>query len=153
MYWRDAMNAQQNKQLVQEAYRLFQSGDIRGVIERCRDDVEWTSPESDFIPFAGAFHGRQGAADFFTRLEANVQAIRFEPREFIAEGDKVVVLGQATWHVKSTGRRFDTPWIHVFEMRDGKVARFEALADTAAGERAFRPEQGTQASASTQLHH
>jgi hypothetical protein len=38
-------------------------------------------------------------------------------------------------------------------MRDGKMARFEAYADTAAGERAFRPEQSAQSSMTSQLHH
>jgi ketosteroid isomerase-like protein len=147
------MDAQQNKQLVQEAYRLFLNGDIQGVIERCHDDVEWASPESDYIPFAGIFRGKQGIAEFFAKLGANAHPERFEPQEFIAEGDKVVVLGQATWQAKPTGRSFHTPFTHVFTMRDGKMARFEAYADTAAGERAFRPEQSTKPSAGTQLHH
>jgi ketosteroid isomerase-like protein len=147
------MDAQQNKQLVQEAYRLFLKGDIQGVIERCHDDAEWASPESDYIPFAGMFRGKQGVAEFFSKLGANAHPVRFEPQEFIAEGDKVVVLGQATWQAKTTGRSFDTPFTHVFTMRDGKMARFEAYADTAAGERAFRPDQSTQTSMGTQLHH
>lgn len=147
------MDAQQNKQRVQESYRLYQNGDIRGIIERCHDDIEWTSPESDVLPFAGSFHGKQGIADFFSRLDATLQATRFEPREFVAEGDKVVVLGQATWLAKPTGRSFDVPWVHVFTMRDGKVARFEAFTDTAAGERALRPNLGPQESAGKPLHH
>jgi ketosteroid isomerase-like protein len=147
------MDAQQNKQRVQEAYQLFLKGDIQGVIDRCHDDAEWTSPESDYIPFAGMFRGKQGIAEFFSKLGASAHPQRFEPQEFIAEGDKVVVLGQATWQVKPTGRSFDTPFIHVFTMRDGKVARFEAHADTAAGERAFRPDQGAQPSMTTQVHH
>jgi ketosteroid isomerase-like protein len=147
------MDAQQNKQVVQEAYRLFLNGDIRGVIERCDDNAEWTSPDSEYIPFAGSFHGKQGIADFFSRLDANAQTLRFEPREFVAEGDKVIVLGHATWQAKPTGRSFDTPFIHVFTMRDGKVTRFEAHADTAAGERAFRSDQPAQPSMTSQLHH
>ena len=147
------MNAQQNKQRVQESYRLFQNGDIQGVLERCHDDAEWCSPDSEVMPFAGSFHGKPGIADFFSRLDATLQALRFEPQEFIAEGDKVVVVGQATWLVKTTGKQFDTPWMHVFTLRDGKIARIEALSDTAAGERAFRPEQGAQAAMGTQLHH
>ena len=147
------MDAQQNKQLVQEAYRMFQRGDIPGILDRCTDDAEWTSPESEYVPFAGSFHGRQGVAEFFSKLDASTQAIRFEPREFIAEGDKVVVLGHATWHVKSTGRELDTPWVHVFTMRDGKMSRFEAFADTAAAERAFRSEPGIQPSTAVPLHH
>jgi ketosteroid isomerase-like protein len=147
------MSTELNKQAVQEAYRMFQSGDVRSVVERCHDDCEWTSPDSDLIPMSGTFHGKQGVAEFFTRMGGAMQPTRFEPKEFIAEGDKVVVIGHATWQVKSTGRSFDTPWVHLFTMRDGKIARFEAFADTAAGERAFRPDQGVQAQASPQLRH
>jgi ketosteroid isomerase-like protein len=147
------MNTEQNKQAVQEAYRMFQNGDIRSIVESCHDDAEWCSPDSDFMPMSGTFHGKQGVAEFFARMGGAMQPTRFEPREFIAEGDKVVVIGQATWQVKSNGRSFDTPWVHLFTMRDGKIARFEAFADTAAGERAFRPDQGVQAQASPQLRH
>ena len=147
------MDTQQNKQLVMEAYQLYQRGDIGGVIDRCHDDAEWCSTESESIPFAGNFHGKEGIADYFTRLDANLQPLRFEPKEFIAEGDKVVVLGQATWLVKPTGLSFDSPWVHVFTVRDGKVSRFESFADTAAGERAFRSTQSAQPAAATQMHH
>ena len=147
------MNTQRNKEAVQEAYRLFQSGDIGSVIARCHDDAEWTSPESDLVPSAGTFHGKSGIAEFFSRLDASVQAIHFEPKEFIAEGDKVVVLGQATWQIKPTGRTFGSPWIHLFTMRDGKVARFEAFTDTAAAERAFLPEPAARSLPATSLHH
>jgi ketosteroid isomerase-like protein len=147
------MNAQENKQVVIEGYQLFQRGDIAGMLMRCHDDVDWISPETEFTPFSGAFHGKQGLADLFTRFDANLQAIRFEPQEFIAEGDKVVAVGLATWLVKPTGRQYDTPWMHVYTMRDGKIANIQVLTDTAAGERAFRPEQPAQASMATQLHH
>jgi len=147
------MNAQENKQLVQEGYQLFQRGDIAGMLMRCHDDVDWISPETELAPFSGTFHGKQGLAEFFTKLNASLQAIRFEPQEFIAEGEKVVAVGQATWLVKPTGQQFDTPWIHVFTLRDGKIARIQAVTDTAASERAFRTGQTAQASTGSQLHH
>ena len=147
------MNAQENKQLVQEGYQLFQRGDIAGLLMRCHDDVDWISPETETAPFSGSFHGKQGLAEFFTKLDASVQAIRFELLDCIAEGDKVVAVGEATWLVKPTGRQFDTPWMHLFNLRDGKIARIQAIMDTAAGERAFRAGQAAQASAGTQLHH
>jgi ketosteroid isomerase-like protein len=148
------MNAQENKQLVQEGYQLFQRGDIAGILMRCHDDVEWVSPETETAPFSGNFHGKPGLADFFTKLDGSLQAIRYEPQEFIAEGDKVVVTGHAVWLVKSTGRQIDTPWIHVFTLRGDKISRIQALSDTAAGERAFRGDQAGQTSTmGTQLHH
>jgi ketosteroid isomerase-like protein len=147
------MDIQQNKQAVKEAYLMFQNGDIAGLVDRVLDEAEWVSAESDFMPFAGAFHGKQGVAEFFAKLGASMQALSFEPKDFIAEGDRVVVTGHATWLVKPTGLQFDSPWVHVFTMRDGKVIRFESFADSAAGERAFRAEQGAQGAKSTQLHH
>lgn len=75
------------------------------------------------------------------------------PKEFIAEGDKVVVVGEASWLAKPTGRSFDSPRVHVLTLRDGKIARFEAYNDTAPAERAFRPDQPAAASTAAPLHH
>lgn len=147
------MDTEQNKQAVREAYRMFQNGDVRSVVECCHEDTEWTSPDSDLIPMSGTFHGKQGVAEYFARMGGAMQPVRFEPREFIAEGDRVVVIGHATWQAKSTGRSFDTPWVHLFTMRDGKIARFESFADTAAGERALRPEAPIQSAPTSKLHH
>jgi uncharacterized protein len=147
------MGIQENKQLVIEGYRLFQNGDIHKLLELYHDDAEWIGPESEFVPFAGAFHGKAGIAQFFSKLDAAARANRFEPTQFIAEGDKVVVTGLASWLAKPTGRSYDSAWVHVFTVRDGKVARFEAYSDTAAAEKAFHPEQTSQGSIGAQLHH
>lgn len=147
------MSAAENKNLVMEGYRLFQSGDITHLLERYADNVEWTGPESDLVPFAGKFHGRQGVGQFFAKLDASLQATRFQPLTVVAEGDTVVVTGEASWIAKPTGRSYDSAWVHVFTLRDGKVANFQSFYDTAAAERAFQPDLGAQASATTQLHH
>ena len=147
------INTQQNKQVVAAGYRDFQGGNIQKLLERYHDDAEWSTPESDVVPFSGTFHGKSGIAQFFAKLNDAVQTIRFEPKQFIAEGDKVVVTGDASWLAKPTGRTYDSPWVHVLTLREGKVARFEAYYDTAASERAFQPGQPGQPSAATGLHH
>lgn len=149
------MDAQENKRLVMEGYQMYQKGDIPHLLERYHDDAVWIEPEVEHVPFAGQFHGKAEIARFFKSLDDAAQALRFEPKEFIAEGDKVVVTGEATWLVRQTGRTYDSPWVHVFTVRDGKVARFQDFHDTAAGERAYRPDQPGQAGAGTgaPLHH
>lgn len=147
------MNAQDNKQLVIECYRLFLKGDIRSLLDRCHDDADWVERDSDCIPFAGAYHGKGEIAEFFSKLAEGAEALSFTPRDFIAEGDKVVVAGDASWLAKPTGRSFDSPWVHVLTIRDGKIARFEAYNDTAPAERAFRPDQPAQAPMAAPLHH
>lgn len=147
------MNAQENKRIVMEGYQMFRNGDIPHLLERYHDDAVWIEPEAENVPFAGRHNGKAEIAQFFQTLDREAEALRFEPKDFIAEGDKVVVTGEATWLCRQTGRSYDSPWVHLFTLRDGKVATFQSLHDTAAAERAFRPEQPGQASAGAPLHH
>jgi len=147
------MNAQENKQVVMEAYRLFQRGDIAQRLGRCHDDAAWVNPEVEHVSFAGTHHGRAGIARYFKMLDEEAQALHFDPKEFLADGDKVVVLGEAAWLSRLTGRTHEGPWVHAFTLRDGKIARFENYFDTAGAERAFQPDQPGQAQAGTVLHH
>ena len=63
---------------------------------------------------------------------------QFEPKEFVAQGDKVVALGHYAWHVRSTGREWESDFAHVFTVEDGKVRRFQEYTDSAALAEAFR---------------
>jgi ketosteroid isomerase-like protein len=142
------MDSNQNKQLIMQGYERFQQGDIKGVLALCSDDVQITSPENEHVPFTGRFDGLYGAAEYFAKLGGSLEPVHFAPKDFVAEGDKVVVTGEARWHVKSTGADFLTPWVHVFTLRDGKICRFEQMSDTAAAVAAFRgPQMGTAESA------
>jgi ketosteroid isomerase-like protein len=147
------MGTQENKQVVIEGYQQYQNGEIQDLLDRYHEDAEWIAPESELVPFSGNFHGKAGIAQFFAKLDAAVQTIRFEPKQFIAEGDQVVVTGEASWLAKPTGRQYDSSWVHVFSLRDGKVARFEAFYDTAASERAFQPGQAGQQSSTAETRH
>lgn len=147
------MDVQENKRVVMEGYQMFRNGDITHLLERCHDDAVWIEPEAENVPFAGRYDGIAEIAGFFQALDLAVETVRFEPKDVVAEGDKVVVTGEGTWLCRQTGRSYDSPWVHVFTMRDGKVAKFQSFQDTAAAERAFRPEPPGQAAAGTPLHH
>ncbi len=71
-------------------------------------------------------------ADFFQKLDANVGIEAFEPLEFVAEADRVLVIGWSRGRVKSTGCMFDNRWVIAFSFRDGKITNFEEYADTQA---------------------
>ena len=66
------------------------------------------------------------------------EVLEFEPREFIAQGDKVVSLGNYRWRVKDTGREFKSDFVHIFTIRDGKIVRFREHLDTAAAAAAYK---------------
>lgn len=147
------MDTKDSKQLVMKAYQLYQQKDIKGILALCKDDIEWVGPEVDSIPFAGSYHGRDAVGQFFTKLDQSVEPLRFEPQTFISEGEKVVVIGASRWHVKATGQDYDSPWVHIFTVRDGKITRFEQHSNTAAAELAFRPIQGAAAAKGAPLRH
>ena len=126
-----------NVEVVQETYEAVGRGDIPALLDVLTDDVEWTFQGPSVIPFAGTRRGREGVAEFFSLVGRNLEFERFEPREFVAQGDTVVVLGFERSRIKPTGRTFEQEWAHLYKLRDGKVAEFLALEDTAAHAVAF----------------
>jgi ketosteroid isomerase-like protein len=132
------MSEEENTRLVQQAYRDFQNGHIQGVLGSLSEDVEWLTPQLSGVPVGGTYHGVEEAGRFFSSLDDAQEPRLFEPREFVAQGEKVVALGHYAWHVRSTGRQWESDFAHVFSVRDGKIARFQEYTDTAAIADAFR---------------
>jgi uncharacterized protein len=133
------MNAQENKQLVMQGYQMFANRDIQDILNLCADDIVWFGPENDHIPYSGSFHGKQGVQQFFTTMAAAQEYSKFEPKECIAENDRVVVIGEFRAQIRATGQTCESPWTHVFTVRDGKITSFQHLSDTAALEHAYLP--------------
>ncbi|MGH9680800.1 MAG: nuclear transport factor 2 family protein, partial [Candidatus Acidiferrales bacterium] len=83
---------QENVQIVKNGYAAFSRGDIPGLLELMAEDVEWQSPGAG-LPLAGTYRGRAGVAEFFRKLSLDADILEFVPREFVAEGDRVLVVG------------------------------------------------------------
>jgi ketosteroid isomerase-like protein len=103
------------------------------------EDIEWQLPDMEGVPAGGTRRERAGAGEFFATIARDQEVQRFEPQQFVAQGDKVVALGQYAWRVKSTGREFKGDWAHVFTVRDGKIVKFQEYTDTAAAVAAYQP--------------
>jgi len=127
-----------NTETIQKGYEYFAAGDIESLLSLFADDISWTVPTIENAPFAGSRKGADAVRQFFTQLTEAENITRFEPLEFIAEGDKVVVLGESAATVHATGRSYETGWVHVFHLHDGKVTEFKEFFDNAAANRAFQ---------------
>jgi ketosteroid isomerase-like protein len=125
--------SEQNIEIVRQAYENFKSGDIQSLLGLFTDDIDWRVPTIANVPFAtGRRSGREEAGGFFATLADSQDVKTFEPREFIAQGERVVALGHYSWRVKSTGQEYEGDWAHVFTIRDGRIAAFQEYTDTAA---------------------
>ena len=123
---------QKNVEVVKENYAAVGRGDIPALLDLLTEDVDWSMQGPSVIPWAGARRGRQQVAEFFALLGQTLEFQRFEPREFIAQGETVVVIGYERSLVKPTGRTFEQEWVHVYTLRDGKISKFRIFEDTAA---------------------
>ncbi len=139
------MNEQDNLRIVQEGYADFARGDVQTLLGRFAEDIEWLIPGSKGNPLAGIYEGRNRVGEFFKLLSDLTEISTFEPREFIAQGDKVVALGRETGRVKSTGRTFQSDWAMAFTLRNGKIVKFQEYTDTANLDAAFSTAQAASA--------
>ncbi len=128
----------ESTQLVKDAYAAFGKGDIHTLLSLLSDDIVWkgvygAGPQ---VPTSGTRRGKAAVGQFFQQLAQHVQFSQFEPREFVATGDKVVALG----HYKaltSSQKPFEADFAMIFTIRDGHIVEFQEFTDSAALNAAF----------------
>src|SRR5437763_14852997 len=120
------MSEQENTAIAQQGYDNFKTGNIEALLDQLSDDITWQLPEMKGVPLGGTRTGRDGVADFFATVARDQEVIEFEPREFVAQGDKVVSLGHYKWRVKENGRELETEFVHVFKIRHRQNVRLRA---------------------------
>jgi hypothetical protein len=82
----------------------------------------------------GFNHDNDRRADveaYFAAMANEWEMVRFEPRDFIAQGDRVAVLGDCAWRSKRTGGIAESPFAQFFTFRDGRIAAIVEMFDTA----------------------
>jgi ketosteroid isomerase-like protein len=123
------MGALENLQIVKDGYAAFGRGDIAGLLSLLAEDVVWDMPGRG-LPLAGTYRGHDGVASFFQKLGQQADILEFQPREFLADGDRVLVVGWERMKIKATGRDAEIDWVMAFTIRDGKIAKFREYTDT-----------------------
>lgn len=131
------MSQQENIASTQKLFEAFGAGDIPRILEWLNDDIviEFYGPST--IPYAGTYRGKEEARGFFETVLSSVDVNEFEPQEFLADADKVIVTGHLNLSAKSTGGTIDSDFVHVITLRDGKWSRFRDFMNTAVAVEAF----------------
>ncbi|MCW6512264.1 nuclear transport factor 2 family protein [Lichenifustis flavocetrariae] len=109
-------------------------GDKQGLLALSAEDIEWIIPGKDW-PLAGTHRGHGGLTDFLRKAAETVETST-EPSEYVAQGDRVLVVGVAKGNIKATHKTFDDDWIFAITVRNGKVAKIREYIDTQALARA-----------------
>jgi uncharacterized protein len=131
------MAVQDNVQIVKDGYAAYLRGDIQGLLALFAEDIEWINPGDGGYPLAGTYRGLAEVAGFIQKLSEVFEISLFEPREFVAEGDRVLVVGFDRGTVKATNRTVEGHWVMAFTLRNGKLTNAREYLDTLALARGF----------------
>jgi ketosteroid isomerase-like protein len=123
------MTEPQNLDVVRRLYDAFGRGALEEMLALLDPDVSWRTPGAPDLPTGGLRHGIPAVREFFALLLNTFDVADFTPHDFLAAGDKVVVLGTSREGRKGSGRLVDFRWVHVFTFRNGKIVAFEEPAD------------------------
>ena len=129
------MSIEENIQIVKDFVAAIGSGDKQGLLALVAEDIEWVIPGEDW-PLAGTHRGHAGLAKVLQKASEEVEMTYPKPPEFVAQGDRVLVVGVATGKIKATNRTFKDEWVFAITVRNGKLANIREYIDTQALARA-----------------
>jgi uncharacterized protein len=129
----------ENTQLVKDAYAAFGRGDIAAIVNMCDENVEWHGVvgTEGVLPQSGVRHGQAAIAEFFKQVADSTDFLSFEPQEFVAQRDRVVVTGRYSARMKPSGHQYSSGWVMLFTIRNGKITKFTEYSDSAQLIRAY----------------
>jgi ketosteroid isomerase-like protein len=94
------MSIEKNIQTAKDFFAAISRGDKESLLALVAEDIEWIIPGKDW-PLAGTHRGHAGLADLLKTASKSIETST-EPREFVAQGDRVLVIGFAKGKVKAT---------------------------------------------------
>jgi hypothetical protein len=122
------MGAQENKQTAQAAYAAFGKGDAEGAMRNIDDSIEWMVRGDNAL--TGTHRGKQAVGELWAKLVGT--GFSTDPHDFVADGDRVVVL--TTAHLD--GETTESADVLVYNDA-GKLLTFDTHGDPKAMNRVF----------------
>ena len=110
-------------------------GNEQDLLALVADDFEWIVPGEGW-PLAGTHRGHAGLTDVLQKASEEMEISTSENREFVAQGDRVLVVGFAAGTVKATNKTFKDDWVFAITVRNGKLTKIREYVDTQALARA-----------------
>ncbi len=120
----------ENLETVRSLYESFANGDIDAIRSLMDPDVELHEPKG--IAGGGTHHGfNEIVENVFSRLGTQWVDVAVAPERYVVDGDTVVALHTWRGTYSKTGKTVEYPNAHVFDLENGKIARWRSYADTA----------------------
>ena len=80
-----------NKQIIENGYRCFATGDVPGLLASFDENIEWT--EAEGFPYGGTYTGANAIVEnVFMKLGTEWEGFSAVPDELLDAGDNIVAL-------------------------------------------------------------
>src|SRR6266481_5444784 len=104
------MSTQENVQIVRDFFAALGRGDKQGLLALSAEDIEWIIPGEDW-PLAGTHRGHAGLENLLQKANETLETSYPKAFEFVAQGDRVLVVGVATGRIIATNKTFEDDWV------------------------------------------
>ncbi len=119
-----------NGEIIQGMYNDFACGNISGVLGAFDDNIVWT--EAEGFMYGGTYNAPNGVlAGVFMRIGTEWEVFQAVAHKIVDGGDgNVVAIGTYSGKYLKTGKSTKVPFAHEWELREGKVVKFNQHTDT-----------------------
>jgi uncharacterized protein len=125
-----------NVAILTEAYRRW--SDSRGAsadhwMSICDPNIRFGSIAEPLqaVAYMADYRSRDELGQYFAGLTRDWEMIEYRVDHFVAQGDRVVMLGHCSWRAKQNGKVVATPKADSWRFADGKAVEFYEYFDTA----------------------
>src|SRR6202166_394821 len=136
------MSIEENVRIVKDFFAAMGRGDKQGLLALAPENIEWIIPGEGW-PLAGTHRGHAELAAVLKKASKEVEMKYPKPPEFVAQGERVIVVGIATGKIYATNKPYKDEWVFDITVRDGKVAHIQEYIDTQALARASQMDTNT----------
>lgn len=118
-----------NLDIIKTHYAASDRLDIAAMMADMSPEVRWT--EMAGFPCAGTWVGPQQVIDnVFAVLGSTCEGYNFKLESLIDGGDRIVGIGDYRGTYRATAKSMHARVVHVWQLEQGKVVRFEQFTDT-----------------------
>lgn len=118
------------KEVVQTMYAAYGSGDMEALKNTLSDNIMWVYHGEDEIKHSGVYEGKKGVTEFFNNVNKHIDYLEFQPNQFIAEENIVVVLGNERQKIRKNGEVLEQEWVQIYVVENELITRMEEFSNT-----------------------
>src|ERR1700684_1023409 len=123
------MSIEENVQIVKDFFAAMGAYNKQDLLALVAEDIEWVIPGEGW-PLAGRHRGHAELAAVLQKASEEVEMTYPKPPEFVAQGDRVLVIGVATGKNKTPKKPVKGNLGFRICVRDGKVTNIREYIDT-----------------------